>query len=211
MEAESLGAPPIAQINPIQRARWIEARSNAMSAQGFADWRQHWAPPPQAAAESLVAARPAAQTLSALTPPFRRIPPSLVPNELYYYGSLPYGTSAFQRQLSLGGYNTNWAHLHGERLGQDLVAIPVTTVRPSAPINDIRAAMGNRSLARWSTFGVRIQPRSLLAGGSSGPSAELIAIEGATGLRYYLRPLAGENFLRLGNNQQTVALGREPR
>lgn len=212
MEAELIGAPPVAQINPIQRARWIEARSNAMSAQGFADWRQHWAGPPQAVAESLVATRPPPVVpLAALSPPFRRIHPSLVPDELYYYGSLPYGTSAFQRQLGLGGYNTNWAHLHGERLGQDLVAIPVTTVRPSASIGDIRTAMSNRSLARWSTFGVRIQPRNLLAGGHAGPYAELIAIDGTAGTRYYLRPLGGENFLRLGNNQQVVPLGREPR
>jgi hypothetical protein len=211
MEAETLGVPSNAQINLIQRARWIEARSNAMSAQGYADWRTHWAGPPQAVAESLVVARPVVPPLPVLSPPFHRIQPSLVPDELYYYGSLPYGTSAFQRQLGLGGYNTDWAHLHGERLGQDLVAIPVTTVRPNAPISDIRAAMGNRSLARWSTFGVRIQPRGLLANGISGPSAELIAIEGATGTRYYLRPLAGENFLRLGTNQQAVPLGREPR
>ena len=211
MESEMIGIPPVARIDPIQRARWIEARSNALSAQGFADWRQQWMAPPQAAAEGLVTPKtPAAPLLPALSPPFRRIHPSQVPEELYYYGNLPYGTSQFQRELTRGGYNTNWAHLHGERLGQDLVAVPVTTVPPNASIADIRASTGNRTLVRSGTFGVRIQPRGLLAPGLSGPRAELIAIDSASGTRYYLRPTAGENFLRLGANQRVVSLGREP-
>lgn len=113
MEAETLGVPSNAQINLIQRARWIEARSNAMSAQGYADWRTHWAGPPQAVAESLVVARPVVPPLPVLSPPFHRIQPSLVPDELYYYGSLPYGTTRS---------SANWASVATTRTGRTCTA-----------------------------------------------------------------------------------------
>ncbi|UPG94853.1 dermonecrotic toxin domain-containing protein [Luteibacter aegosomatissinici] len=212
MEAESLGTAPNMNVNLIQRARWIEARANAVSAQGFSDWQQLRLGAPQIAPENLATrtAGSAGLSLPPLPSAFRRVDPAQLPDNVYFYGRLPFASSPFYRIPTQHGYNTHWAHLKGERLANGVIGIPITTIAPQAPIATLRHAVGNSRLSRSSTFAVRIQPASLLRSNTSPPRAELIAMERDGVTRLYLRPLTGENFLRLGNNQQVVPLGREP-
>lgn len=215
MEAEARSQTTPGVLTAAQRQRWSVAAERAASAQAIATRERlilgqgH----PLDLSPHVPAQLPARPAAPALSEPFRRIESARAPEQMWYYGELPYRDSRLHRERTHRGYNPNWAHLHGEWLGGGLYGIRVTNVPPTAPIADIRRAVGNRALARHTTFAVRLNPREFLsreATLATGPTVEYIGIDSANGTKYFLRPTT-ESFVRLGvEDMQIVPLGREP-
>ncbi|WP_440327744.1 dermonecrotic toxin domain-containing protein [Luteibacter sp.] len=215
MEAEARSLPTPAVITAAQRARWSAAAERAAAAQAISTReRIILAQNRPLDLSPLPPARPAARPVAPAVPePFRRIEQARVPEEMWYYGQLPFRDSRLHRQRTNRGYNPHWAHLHGEWLGGGLYGVRVTTVPPTAPIADIQRAVGNRALTRSSTFAIRLRPRDFLqreAALPTGASVEYIGIDSANGTKYFLRPTS-EAFIRLdASDMQITHLGREP-
>ncbi|HEY4091354.1 MAG TPA: DUF6543 domain-containing protein [Luteibacter sp.] len=218
MEAEARSQATPGLITAAQRLRWSEATQRAASAQALSSQERiilaegrpmDLSPRPPVPPVPPIAGPSA----PALAEPFRRIEHARAPEQMWYYGELPFRDSRLHRARTNRGYNPDWAHLHGEWLGGGLYGVRVTNVPPTSSIADIRRAVGNRALARHTTFAVRLRPREFLereAAHPAGATVEYIGIDSPNGTKYFMRPTS-EAFIRLGaDDMQIIPLGREP-
>jgi len=145
---------------------------------------------------------------------FQSVAQAHAPTDLWYYGKAPFKESDLYRPRGKLGYSKEMAELKGSYVTADVQGVRVTTVPPTAPIGQIRHAMGMPDLTRGSTFSVRIDPASLyepmsgiwrqrywLAG--EGPLAELLTPTGGPGNTFIVRPMNGSR-LPLGIGQFQV-------
>jgi hypothetical protein len=145
---------------------------------------------------------------------FRQVSRAQAPEELWYYGKVPFKNSALQRHRGNPGYSRDMAEITHRFIDQGTYGIRVTTVPPTAPIEEIRLAMGAPDLARSTTFSVRIDPNSLyepmsdiwrksywLAGDT--PNATLLAANSGMTNVFFVRSAHGQS-LKLGTNQFLV-------
>lgn len=136
------------------------------------------------------------------------------PADLWYYGKLPFKESDLVRHRGNLGYSKEMAELSVRYVGDGNYGVRVTTVPPTAPISDIRRAMGAPDLTRATTFSVRIDPASLyepMSGiwrnrywlGGDRPLAELLTPVAGPGNVFFARPGSGSR-LALGMGQFQV-------
>lgn len=152
----------------------------------------------------------------------REVPRAQAPTDLWYYGKLPFKDSALKRQRSNTGYESNKAEIDVQYIEPEAYGVRVTTVPPTAPIEQIRDAMGAPELTRKSTFSVRIDPNGLYEPMSSSwrpwywledtagtAHAGLLSYTRGPANVFYVRPNAGGP-LKLGWGQFRVVKGLPP-
>jgi hypothetical protein len=195
--------PPM--ISEAQRVRWTGAMERARAQ--------------RALRTALPGTNPADVALRLTRPPgasggLHPVTRAQAPADLWYYGKLPFKDSDLHRHRGTFGYSTEMAELSVQYVGEGTYGVRVTTVPPTAPIGEIRRAMGAPDLTRTTTFSVRIDPASLyepmsgtwrnrywLAG--DGPLAELLMPAGGPGNVFFARPRDGGR-LSLGMGQFQV-------
>ncbi|MBB3225443.1 hypothetical protein FHW69_000033 [Luteibacter sp. Sphag1AF] len=180
MQRELLHHVP-AQLSETQRHRWHAALNAARHRLGQAQ-PAHPLPP-----QDLSGARPVAEVPRGYT----AVRPSDVPEELWYYGSRPFRTSALHRTMAASnhGFRPNWAAIDTESLGMGQQGIRLSTVPPTSPLHLIRSVSAGPVRVRIRTFAVRINARRVLARTepSGAPYADLLRREGGEGHHYLLR------------------------
>lgn len=197
-------SPPV--ISAGQRARWTAAMDRARAR--MVRRRSQPSRGTQGAAIDLSREQQGFRAL-------RQVPRADTPAELWYYGRLPFKDSDLFRPRGRLGYSQEMAEIKGTYLGEGTHGVRVPTVPPTAPIEQIRQAMGAPDLTRATTFSVRIDPGSLhepmsatwrsrywLAG--DGPLAELLTPNAGPGNVFIARPLTGGSNLALGIGQFEV-------
>lgn len=189
-------------ISAEQRIRWEAALNQAR-------WHQ-----------LLMTSQPGTSAAAApldLTTRFGGLRPVLraqAPADLWYYGKMPFKESDLRRHRGNQGYDRDSAELSVRSIYPSVHGVRVTTVPPTASIEQIRQAMGVPDLVRGTTFSVRIDPNSLYEPISSSwnriypfagqqPLADLLAPN--TGLQnvFFARPSYGTS-LKLGSGQFDV-------
>lgn len=201
MRGELTGSVPATRLTLAQRARWNEATARAHArTQALA----HVQPPPARVNVSLDVSVPRIPTPPVAPSGFSNVAAADVPRELWYYGRKPFKYSSLRRMPASGGhgFSPNWAQIDTEIIRQDVRGIRLTTVPPTAPIAEIRAAIGEW-LPRGSAFAVRIRPQNLLTIDSKHfPRANLLMESDRPG-RYVLRP-SDRTSITLHGDEHTV-------
>jgi hypothetical protein len=190
MRAELTGQGPATALAPAQRARW-----NAATLRAHERARQAVnAGPAYPVVEDLTVPRvPAARNVPG---GYRQVVSADVPNTLWYYGRKPFKYSGFERQLTSRGFNHNWANVRAEFIEPGLNGVRLTTLPPTASMNEINAATG-LNLSRARAFAVRIDPRNLLTtyGHITEPRAVLFSVNRSDGTGFVLRPNSGPRIM----------------
>jgi len=193
MQAELSTGRRATQITDEQRRRWTEASQRAHDR---ARSRDPWAGgTPRTVAEDL--------STRSLPPGLRRVAPSEVPAELYFYDRLPFRDGRLIRPMyqSNKGYRNNWGRIRTELIADGLPGVRATTVTPWSSGRDIAAGMGlgTRPVARGSTYAVRFQTTPMIrpASDASRPLVDVYAPVGGPAGTYYLVPSNGAAELSL--------------
>lgn len=191
---------PAANVTAEQRLRWNGAAVRAQAR----------------VAQRAQSVRPVPDLLPINSPPppapagFRRIARTDAPTDLWYYGEMPFKDSDLIRHRGGLGYSKDMAEFQTRFIAHDMHGVRVTTVPPTARIEDIRNAMGAPNLTRSSTFSVRIdlgavydplspQWRARYLWQGNGPNAELFArTEGPANVFFVRRD---DGTLKLGRGQ----------
>jgi hypothetical protein len=195
--------PPV--ISEAQRARWTGAMERARAQRAL-----RTALPGTNPADVPLRLTRAPDASGGLHPVTR----AQAPADLWYYGKLPFKKSDLYRPRGNHRYSTEMAELSVRYVRDGTYGVRMTTVPPTAPIGEIRRAMGAPDLTRTTTFSVRIDPASLyepmsgiwrnrhwLAG--DGPLAELLMPAAGPGNVFFARPSSGGR-LALGMGQFQV-------
>ncbi|MEZ2419921.1 hypothetical protein, partial [Luteibacter sp. RCC_6_2] len=176
MQAELVPGGPAAAITAAQRARWNEVVRRAEVRVA------NRAPPEPAWTQT-------GYPMDLAPPPvpngFQRVSVADVPADLWYYGAKPIRDSGVRIYRSAGSVD-----FPSVRIAGNVNGIRVTTVPPTAPIADIRNAVGAPDLLRSTTFAVRIEARGLrwprhetnltVMRRTGQPNAYVIAEDGST-------------------------------
>ncbi|HVI56533.1 MAG TPA: DUF6543 domain-containing protein [Luteibacter sp.] len=149
MERTAPASTSIAPISVGQRTRWNEA----LAAARWAHFMRTTAP--------LLRAPAAPVDLTSRFGSMREVPRAQAPDDLWYYGRVPFKDSDLIRHRGNPGYSKDLAEITPRFIDHGVHGVRVTTVPPTASIERIREAMGAPDLNRTTTFSVRIDPGSL--------------------------------------------------
>jgi hypothetical protein len=174
MTAELVTGTPTRAVTQLQRIRWTRAWAEAEHSRNAIVLR----------GEALTARLP---------PEFRALEPRAMPDEVWFYAEHPFHTSELVRERIPGVTSVRYSNAGGWLLprvhGSGVAGIRVTTVRPDAPLSELRAATGLPHLTRHRAFAVRVRTRTLndpaLAG--TRPGVEFLEMAPGDGTRFVLR------------------------
>ncbi|MDQ0008984.1 hypothetical protein J2T07_001161 [Luteibacter jiangsuensis] len=203
MRRELTENTPATNVSAAQRLRWNEATARAYERNRALAETQPAYPGPGVAHDMVV---PRVPTPPSMPAGYRLPTLAEVPEELWYYGSKPFKNSSLERLKASGnhGFSPNWASIRTELVDRRMSGLRLSTVPPTAPIEEIRAASGIRA-ARGDMFAVRIHPRTMLTVSerSRNPQASLLLREQGPAGRYVMRAPEG-NRVQFHRHQHEV-------
>ena len=194
---------PAINVTAAQRLRWNEATARAYARNRALAETQPAHPGPNISHDMIV---PRIPTPTWIPAGYRLTTLAEVPDELWYYGSKPFKNSSLERPRAAGnhGFDPYWANIRTERVDGRMSGLRLTTVPPTAPIEEIRAASGVQA-ARGDMFAVRIHPRTMLTVSerSRTPQADLLIRQDGPAGHYVMRAPEGTR-VRFHRHQHEV-------
>jgi hypothetical protein len=194
IRAERTGHLPPADITPTQRQRWTEAHRRADARVRARDMATSGTP------------RDLPEDLRTRPMPagWRQVPPQEVPARLYFYDSLPYGSSRLH--LYSRDFDRS-ASIATELLSDGVYGVRATSLTANAPLEAIDRAMGHRArrIRRQNAFTVGFDTERLIRPGHTQARAPVdvyTRIDGPADL-YFLVPKRNTGSLRLDTFQES--------
>jgi hypothetical protein len=206
MQVERAGGTPSPAITTVQRQRWNESFARAQQRERAS----RALPMPSATTDPNLSLRP----------DYVPMPLSEAPPQLWHYGRLPLKDSTVRMSRNVLS-NRSRVEIASTFVGPELQGVRFTSLPPTAPIGQIRNAMGRPDLVRSTTFAIRIDTASL--GGPLHHSwqqqlpyvhdiqADLFRSAQSSGTTFIARPTSwGRQALYFGDEQFQVVRGLPP-